>query len=104
MLCPISIKIKRYPKSITFETKYLLLPLYYIEIDLSRNRLAKVTNGAFNNLTNLTHLDLSYNKLVRLDTVSVEPLKSLQFLNISGNMQMDLIDIRDTFQVSSNII
>lgn len=68
--------------------------------DLSRNRLAKVTNGAFNNLTNLTHLDLSYNKLVRLDTVSVEPLKSLQHLNISGNMQMDLIDIRDTFQVS----
>lgn len=59
-----------------------------------------MTNGAFNNLTNLTHLDLSYNKLVRLDTVSVEPLKSLQYLNISGNMQMDLIDIKDTFQVS----
>lgn len=63
-----------------------------------------MTNGAFNNLTNLTHLDLSYNKLVRLDTVSVEPLKSLQYLNISGNMQMDLIDIRDTFQVSFDYV
>lgn len=74
--------------------------LHDIAIDLSRNRLAKVTNGAFNNLTNLTHLDLSYNKLVRLDPASVEPLKNLQYLNISANLQMDLIDIKDTFQVS----
>lgn len=59
-----------------------------------------MTNDAFNNLTNLTHLDLSYNKLVRLDVASVAHLKKLQYLNISGNTQMDLIDIKDTFQVS----
>lgn len=68
--------------------------------DLSRNRLAKVTNGAFVNLSNLTYLDLSYNKLVKLEPASVVPLKSLHALNISGNIQMDLYDIRETFQVS----
>lgn len=68
--------------------------------DLSRNRLAKVTNDAFVNLSNLTYLDLSYNKLVKLEPASVVPLKRLHALNISGNIQMDLYDIRETFQVS----
>lgn len=68
--------------------------------DLSRNRLAKVTNGAFVNLSNLTYLDLSYNKLVKLESATVEPLKKLHSLNISGNIQMDLYDIRESFQVS----
>lgn len=68
--------------------------------DLSRNRLAKVTNDAFNSLTNLTYLDLSYNKLPKLEAASVAPLQNLQALNISGNMQIDLLEIRDTFQVS----
>lgn len=71
--------------------------------DLSRNRLAKVTNGAFVNLSNLTYLDISYNKLVKLESVSVEPLKKLHTLNISGNAQMDLYDIRESFQVSSQL-
>lgn len=70
--------------------------------DLSRNRLAKVTNGAFLNLSNLTYLDLSYNKLVKLESASVEPLKKLHTLNISGNIQMDLYDIREAFQVIAN--
>lgn len=69
--------------------------------DLSRNRLAKVTNNAFVNLSNLTYLDLSYNKLVKLESASVEPLKKLHTLNISGNIQMDLYDIREAFQVIS---
>lgn len=69
--------------------------------DLSRNRLAKVTNGAFVNLSNLTYLDVSYNKLVKLESASVEPLKKLHTLNISGNIQMDLYDIREAFQVIS---
>lgn len=82
--------------------------MYYITVmswtwifaDLSRNRLAKVTNGAFVNLTNLTYLDISYNKLVKLESVSVEPLRKLHTLNVSGNAQMDLYDIRESFQVS----
>lgn len=63
--------------------------------------MAKVTNGAFINLSNLTYLDLSYNKLVKLESASVEPLKQLHTLNISGNIQMDLYDIREAFQVIS---
>lgn len=68
--------------------------------DLSRNRLAKVTNDAFMSLTNLTYLDLSYNKLSKLEAASMEPLKKLHALNISGNLQIDLFDIQDTFLVS----
>ncbi|XP_055837135.1 toll-like receptor Tollo [Episyrphus balteatus] len=68
-------------------------------LDLSYNRLAKVPNDAFQNLMNLTYLDLSYNKLVRLEPQSVRRLTSLQTLNISGNTQMDLHEIRDTFEL-----
>lgn len=78
--------------------------LLFFFSDLSRNRLAKVTNDAFKSLTNLTYLDLSYNKLVKLEPASVEPLKNLHSLNISGNIQMDLNEIRNTFQVSKKKI
>lgn len=68
-------------------------------LDLSRNRLAKITNNAFKNLSNLTFLDLSYNKLSRLEELTVAPLKNLNILNISGNLQLDLNEIRPTLQV-----
>lgn len=70
-------------------------------IDLSRNLLAKVTDDAFTNLSNLTYLDLSYNKLQNLEAASMEPLKSLHSLNISGNPQINLFEIQNTFQVSA---
>lgn len=44
---------------------------------------------------------VSYNKLVKLESASVEPLRKLHTLNISGNIQMDLYDIREAFQVIS---
>lgn len=88
-----------------FGGAFLLLLLFLVlgvpPPDLSKNRLAKVTNNAFVNLSNLTYLDLSYNKLVKLESASVEPLKILHTLNISGNIQMDLYDIREAFQVIS---
>lgn len=62
--------------------------------------LAKVTNDAFHGLSNLTHLDLAYNKLGKLEASSVRPVFNLQVLNISGNIQIDLFDIRDTLLVS----
>lgn len=81
-----------------------IIHFQFVFADLSRNRLAKVTNDAFNSLINLTYLDLSYNKLVKLEPASMEPLKNLHTLNISGNMQMDLLEIRNTFQVSASFI
>lgn len=57
---------------------------------------------AFAQLSNLTTLDLSYNKLVKLQPETVKPLRMLQTLNISGNTQIDLYDIRHTFNVSRN--
>lgn len=93
--------------TIRFGGAFLLLLLFLVLYaaapipDLSKNRLAKVTNNAFVNLSNLTYLDLSYNKLVKLESASVEPLKILHTLNISGNIQMDLYDIREAFQVIS---
>lgn len=70
--------------------------------DLSYNRLAKVPNDSFLQLTNLTFLDLSYNKLVRLEPQSVRSLSNLQVLNISGNVLMDLREMHETFEVSLN--
>ncbi|KAH8419476.1 hypothetical protein KR222_008141 [Zaprionus bogoriensis] len=68
-------------------------------LDLSYNRLAKVPNDSFLQLTNLTFLDLSYNKLVRLEPQSVRSLGNLRTLNISGNLQMDLREMHETFEL-----
>jgi len=72
----------------------------FASLDLSYNRLAKVPNDSFLQLTNLTFLDLSYNKLVRLEPQSVRSLSNLRVLNISGNVLMDLRDMHETFEVS----
>lgn len=55
-------------------------------INLSRNRLAKVTVLAFANLTTLRELDLSYNKFDKLETMTFHPLaESLRKFDLSGN-------------------
>lgn len=72
----------------------------YIHLDLARNRLTEIANGAFEVLLNLTHLDVSYNKLAKLESANVEPLQKLQSLNISGNIRMDLHEMQPTLLVS----
>jgi Leucine-rich repeat (LRR) protein len=62
--------------------------------DLSRNRLRMIALTAFNNLSNLTHLDLSYNKLPSLDVDYMCHLRKLHVLNISGNVQLNLLNVR----------
>lgn len=66
--------------------------------DVSRNRLAKISGRAFVNLSNLTYLDISYNKLSALELDYMCHLPRLQTLNISGNIQMNLLDVRPVFQ------
>lgn len=75
--------------------------VFSIHLDLARNRLTEIANGAFEVLLNLTHFDVSYNnKLAKLEAASMEPLLKLQSLNISGNVRMDLHEMRPTLQVS----
>ena len=76
---------------LNFKSKYLIMFL-----DLSRNRLAKISGRAFVNLSNLTHLDISYNKLSTLD--SMNHLPKLETLNISGNIQLRLLDLQGVFE------
>lgn len=66
--------------------------------DISRNRLAKISEQAFVNLANLTYLDVAYNKLSALEIDYMCHLPRLQTLNISGNVQMNLLDIREVFE------
>ena len=66
--------------------------------DVARNRLAKISGKAFINLSNLTYLDISYNKLSALELDYMCHLPKLQTLNISGNIQMNLLDVRPVFQ------
>jgi Leucine-rich repeat (LRR) protein len=66
--------------------------------DIARNRLEKISGRAFVNLSNLTVLDISYNKLTALELEYMWHLPKLQVLNISGNVQMNLLDIRSVFE------
>ena len=66
--------------------------------DFSRNRLAKISEKAFVNLSNLTYLDISYNKLSALELEYMRSLPKLRTLNISGNVQMNLLDSRQVFE------
>lgn len=84
-------------------TKTLIFPIL-IFTDLSHNRITKITINAFGHLSNLTALDLSYNQLVKLQPDTVRPLRHLKTLNISGNSQIDMYDIRRTFNVSFVVI
>ncbi|XP_021702845.1 toll-like receptor Tollo [Aedes aegypti] len=73
-------------------------------LDLSFNRLAKISEKAFENLSNLTYLDVSYNKLSRIEPECLEPVAAnLRTFNISGNLQLDLMEVNPTFQVIPNI-
>jgi Leucine-rich repeat (LRR) protein len=60
--------------------------------------LAKISGRAFNNLFNLTYLDISYNKLSALELDYMCHLPKLQTLNISGNVQLNLMEVRPVFQ------
>ncbi|XP_059617834.1 insulin-like growth factor-binding protein complex acid labile subunit [Phlebotomus argentipes] len=72
-------------------------------LDVSHNRIVKVSSKSFENLNNLTHLDLSYNKLMGLDMDTVTPLTSLKVLNISGHLQLDLVESKYAFQLLGSL-
>lgn len=73
--------------------------IFILLLDLSRNRLAKISNMAFDSLSNLTYLDVSYNKLTIIVDECLYPLTKLQYLNISGNNQMMLMEMKSVLQV-----
>lgn len=52
---------------------------------------------AFCNLSNLTTLDISYNKLPTLELDNECHLPKLAALNISGNVQLDLLNLMTFF-------
>lgn len=69
-----------------------------VYVDISRNRLAKISEKAFVNLKNLSYLDVSYNQLRILSFDIMNHLQRLKTLNISGNFQMSLIESKLVFQ------
>lgn len=77
--------------------------MFLLSTDISRNRLAKISGKAFINLSKLTYLDISYNKLSALELDYTSHLPKLQTLNISGNIQMNLLDVRPVFQNMSEL-
>lgn len=54
-------------------------------------------------MSNLTHLDISYNKLSALELDYMKDLPKLASLNVSGNVQLNLADIRPVFQNLSEL-
>lgn len=72
-------------------------------VSFARNRLAKVTNTAFFNVTTLQELDISFNSLYRLEPLIFHPLaESLQKLWISGN-KIPVTDIKDVLHTIGHI-
>lgn len=72
-------------------------------VNLSRNRLAKVTLHAFSNLTTLRVLDLSYNKFDKMEPRIFLPLAdSLQTLNLSGNA-IPISELKIIIQIVSKL-
>lgn len=65
--------------------------------------MAKISDNAFNGLTNLTHLDVSYNKLSALEQVYMQDLHRLNSLNVSGNVQLDLIELTALFETTPQL-
>jgi Leucine-rich repeat (LRR) protein len=65
--------------------------------------MRRIENDAFSNLSNLTYLDISYNKLHALGFDYMSNLPKLQALNISGNVQLNLLNVRDVFEITSGL-
>lgn len=65
--------------------------------------MAKISAKAFDHLSNLTTLDLSHNKLSILETDYMAKLTNLKVLNISGHPQMNLMEIKPTFQIMTEL-
>ncbi|XP_067132916.1 adhesion G protein-coupled receptor A3 isoform X2 [Centruroides vittatus] len=61
------------------------MPRDTIYLDLSRNLISKIQEGAFLNLSNVEKLDLSHNKLASLSARMFESLTSLQRLILEHN-------------------
>lgn len=77
--------------------------IFFFVLDLSRNRLVKISVKAFVNLSNLTSLDISYNKLTALELESMLDAPKLHTLNISGNVQLNLATVQLVFENMTEI-
>lgn len=81
----------------------ILSPLHLSFADLSRNRIRKIAGRAFCNLSNLTTLDIAYNKIPSLDLDKECHMPKLQALNISGNVQLNLLELRTFYENLSQL-
>lgn len=79
--------------NVTQIEKLAFKDIYLANINLSRNAISKVENGAFENCANITVLDLSYNKLSSLPTKAFDETTYATELQLSYNNFTDLIQV-----------
>lgn len=73
------------------------------KVSFARNRLAKVTNTAFLNVSTLVELDLSFNSLYRMEPLIFHPIaESLEKVWLSGN-KIPAADIKSVLHTIGNI-
>lgn len=66
---------------------------------MSHNVISIIKSEGFYGLHNLTNLDLSYNKIKILNSNSLQHLISLKSLNLSGNVELNLIELELSLKV-----
>lgn len=67
--------------------------IYFAKINLSRNSINKIEQGAFENCANITLLDLSYN------LINVMPKKTFDETTYATELQLSFNNITDMSQV-----
>lgn len=76
--------------------------IYLTNINLSRNAISKVENGAFENCANITVLDLSFNKISSIPKKAFDETTYATELNLAYNNLTEMTQVCFKFATTSN--
>lgn len=77
--------------------------IYLANINLSRNAISKVENGAFENCANITVLDLSFNKISAIPKKAFDETTYATVLNLAYNNLTEMTQVCKRISTTNNI-
>lgn len=79
--------------NVTEIQKLAFKDIYLARINLSRNAISKIENGAFENCANITVLDLSFNNITRIPTKAFDETTYATEIHLSYNGLTDMSQV-----------